>query len=232
MKYAGTNTRAIVDDCQYHLHIENYMTEAMWTMLASPLSFDTKLASMAEFIVDIVGVHFPKEVTYTSILGVIIAANGERMSFRAAHRHLQAFKELVVDRRKKKLSHPGLARYTHSVGDFIAVCPGRYAACSPPVVCPIEEAMIKSGRYLVSAHGANERLKAADHPRCKRTVQCGVGSRLSKRPTHGNRSQSTPAAKAIIDIGRTPTGDVDDDPACADAEIARRRRLTRSLKGS
>ena len=102
MKYAGTKTRAIVDDCQDHLHIENYMTKAMWTMLASTLSFDTKLASMAEFIVDNLGVHFPKEVTYTSILGVIIAANGERMSFRAAHKHLQAFKELVIDRRRKR----------------------------------------------------------------------------------------------------------------------------------
>ena len=62
----------MVPDYQEHNHIEEYLTEAMWTMLKSDQQFETKMSAMAEFIVDTVGVHYPRELSYTSIVGVII----------------------------------------------------------------------------------------------------------------------------------------------------------------
>ena len=41
----------------------------------------------AEFCVDTLGLHYPKELTYVWIVGVIIAADGTRIRFFKGARH-------------------------------------------------------------------------------------------------------------------------------------------------
>ena len=57
-------------ELQEHMHIEEYFTDTMWGFLRSSMTIISKLQMAAEFCVDTLGLHFPDEMTYASIVGV------------------------------------------------------------------------------------------------------------------------------------------------------------------
>ena len=216
LKSAGKRKQS-QPDVQEHSYIQNYLTDSMWTMLKSDQQFETKMSAMAEFLVDTVGVHYPRELSYTSIVGVIIAAHGKGMSFGTANKHLWAFKGMVKARRELHLSQPAVTRYPESVDEFVSVNPGRYSPAAMPVECPLSDAMITSGRYLVAARANNKKLKSCDDLGARDDVhsmispsrminqayQEGVASGLQK--AQGKGVQLSLAAKSVIDVDRKPS---------------------------
>ena len=118
-----------------------------------------------------------------------------------------------------------------------------------PVQCPIPEAVLKSGRYLVPARVTNKKLRDDDHPHelLKRT-----DSPIIVPVYHGGvaqpLNQSPLASKTVIDLDRKPSrtfnedavgderledmevdggGDFDD----TDDEIARMRKKIEGVRG-
>ena len=95
---AGTATRitgkrpAASCDYQDHHHIENYLTENLWALIGSDCTIHQKLASTAEFVVDKLGLHYAEELTYASIVGVIVAAHAKPVNYQIAHDYLNEFK--------------------------------------------------------------------------------------------------------------------------------------------
>ena len=69
-----TKRQATIIESQEHLHIENYFTLSVWSMLRSSASMMSKLASVASFVVDTLGLHYPNESSIASIIGVVFAA--------------------------------------------------------------------------------------------------------------------------------------------------------------
>ena len=65
-------------------NFEDYLTEAMWTLLRSEHTITTKLISAAESIVDTLGLHYPTDMTMAWIVGTIVAAHGKQVSFKIA----------------------------------------------------------------------------------------------------------------------------------------------------
>ena len=84
---AGTATRVAGKryDYQDHHHIENYLTDTMWALIRSDAPMHQKLASIAKFVVDGLGLHYAGELTHASIVGVIVAAHAKPVSYQRAH---------------------------------------------------------------------------------------------------------------------------------------------------
>ena len=84
---AGTATRIAGKRYYYqdHHHIENYLTDTLWALIRSDCPMHQKLASMAEFVVDTLGLHYAGELTHASIVGVIVAAHAKPVSHQRAH---------------------------------------------------------------------------------------------------------------------------------------------------
>ena len=81
MRQATSKRAACMRESQELNNFEDYLTEAMWTLLRSEHTITTKLISAAEFIVDTLGLHYPTDMTMASIVGTIVAAHGKQMSF-------------------------------------------------------------------------------------------------------------------------------------------------------
>ena len=62
-----------------------------------------KLASMAEFVVDKLGLHYAGELTRASIVGVIVAAHAKPVSYQRAHDYLDEFKVYARGQVKTRL---------------------------------------------------------------------------------------------------------------------------------
>ena len=110
-----------------------------------------KLASIATFVVDELGLHYAGELTHASIVGVIVAAHAKPVSYQRAHDYLNEFNVYAKGQVKKRLSCPGMRRYPAAVADFMEVEPDRYSPGEPPVECQLSAAIILSGRHLVGA---------------------------------------------------------------------------------
>ena len=108
-----------------------------------------KLAAVAVFVIDRLGLHKPSEKTAVSIVGVVLAAHGKPMSFHAAHDHLRTFKRLIRERRMLGSSASSVLTYPQSAFAFVSRNPGRYSQDDPPVTCPLAHTVIASGRSLV-----------------------------------------------------------------------------------
>ena len=63
LKSAGSKRKHSQPDSQERSYIQNYLTEAMWTILRSDQQFEVKMSAMAEFLVDTVGVHYPRDLS-------------------------------------------------------------------------------------------------------------------------------------------------------------------------
>ena len=95
-------TAKISYDSQDHYYIENYFTETIWEMLKSDRQIREKLLEVSEFVVNTVGLHYPRELTVASILGVVFAAHGKHLSYQQARDHLLDFKEILRAERKSR----------------------------------------------------------------------------------------------------------------------------------
>ena len=162
LKHAGQRGKQVCDP-QEHNHIEEYFTEPLWTLLRSDIQLCTKLTTVAEFIVDTLGLHYPKELTCASIVGVILAAHGKSMAYQKANENLWSFKGMVSDCRARRLSTRTLAKFPSSVAEFMTAHPSRYSTEAPPVECPLSSAVLMSGRHLVAARATNKKLKTDNH---------------------------------------------------------------------
>ena len=146
----------------------------MWALIMSDCPMRQKLAAMAKFVVDTLGLHYAREQTHASIVGVIVAAHAKPVTYKVAHDYLNEFKVYAGEQRKKRLSRQGLAWYPPSIADFMAFEPDRYSPGEPPVECPMSAAMIVSGRHLVGARCGNKKLMVGN-PSVARNEQ-GAGS--------------------------------------------------------
>ena len=156
-----TKRQATTNESQDHLRIENYFTESMWSMLRSSAEMRRKLASVANFVVGTLGLLYPNGSTIASIVGVIVGAHAQPMTYQEARDYRAEFAGYLKRCRSKRLSIPGLARYPQSIAEFLRAEPDRYAPGQHPVECPVTSAMIESGRHLVSAcdtHGAGSMI--------------------------------------------------------------------------
>ena len=59
-----------------------------------------KLLAVAKFVVDTLGLHYPRELTSASIVGVVIAAHGKAITYQQGRKYHELFKEAVNDHRK------------------------------------------------------------------------------------------------------------------------------------
>ena len=175
----GTKQQATTNELQDHLHIENYFTASMWSMIRSSAEMMKKLKTVARFAVGTLGLHYPNDSSIASIIGVVFAAHGQPMSNEKARGYRAEFAGYIKDCRSKRLSVPGLARYPQSITEFLRAEPDRYAPGEHPVECPITSSMIESGRHLASAcDGAGSRIKpptASD-----KEVESIIGNRVQK----------------------------------------------------
>ena len=140
---------AMTEPVQEHHYIENYLTAGLWAMIQGDNQLKDKLAAVADFAIDRLGLHRPSEKTTISMAGVVLAAHGKPMSFHAAHDHLQAFKHLIRERRMLGSSASSVLTYPQSAFVFVSQNPGRYSQDDPPVTCPLAPTVIASGRSLV-----------------------------------------------------------------------------------
>ena len=74
---------------QQHLYIEDYLPDSLWTFLRASTTIGSKIIHMAQFCCQTLGLHFPNERTYPSIVGVILAAHQQNMDFSKAHDYLE-----------------------------------------------------------------------------------------------------------------------------------------------
>ena len=83
---------AMTEPLQEHLYIENYLTAGLWAMIEGDNQINDKLAAVAVFVIDRLGLHKFSEKAAASIVGVILAAHGKPMSFHDAHDHPRTLK--------------------------------------------------------------------------------------------------------------------------------------------
>ena len=74
---------------QQHLYIEDYLPYSLWTFLRESTTIASKMTYMAEFCCHTLGLQFPSERTYVSIVGLILAAHAQKMDFSKAHDYLE-----------------------------------------------------------------------------------------------------------------------------------------------
>ena len=65
-----------------------------------------KLLAIAKFVVGNLGLHYPRELTSASIVGVAIAAHGKPVTYQQAHKYHEMFKDNVKDERKGTIVDP------------------------------------------------------------------------------------------------------------------------------
>ena len=123
----GGQSQATTVPLQEHHYIENYFIAGLWAMLVGDNQINDKLAAVAVFVIDRLGLHYFKDKTAVSIVGVLLAAHGKPMTYRDAHDHLGTFEMFIKDHRQKRLSARGVLTYPQSVVEFMRVCPGRYS---------------------------------------------------------------------------------------------------------
>ena len=184
-------------DYQDHNHIENYLTEALWALIMSDCPMHQKLASMAEFVVDKLGLHYAGEQTFASIVGVVLAAHAKPVSHQRAHDYLNEFNVYAKGQVKKRLSCPGTRRYPAAVADFMEAEPDRYSPSEPPVECQLSAAVIVSGRHLAGARCKNKTLMVGSP--CAPSVRNadGAGSIAGLQPVC-NRKKYVHRLKAYV----------------------------------
>ena len=182
----ANETPTHVPRLQEHMHIEEYFTDTMWGFLRSSKPISSKLIKVAEFVVDILGLHFPDEMTYASIAGVIIAAHGKPLSFATADDILKEFKQHVKEQRKKRRSTRTFLQFPASVSEFMRVQLGRCSIDAQPVHCPLASDILASGRYLVTRDVQQDQCRLPlDDPQGVKpntvghaSMHCGAGAPL------------------------------------------------------
>ena len=58
-----------------------------------------KLKLVADFLVNTIGLHYPRELTSASIIGVVFAAHVKPLTYHQAHDYLEDFKGYFKDER-------------------------------------------------------------------------------------------------------------------------------------
>ena len=81
--------RTAMPDIQQHLYIEDYLPGSLWTFLRESTTIANKMVSMADFCCHTLGLQFPNERTWSSIVGLILAAHAQNIDFSKANNYLE-----------------------------------------------------------------------------------------------------------------------------------------------
>ena len=156
------STRSVVTTKgQEHFHYEKYMDNELWEYMKSSEPMSAKIDKLTTHLIDVTGLHYPKETTSASIVAIPIAfhVDGDPCPVQA-YRWVLDFKAEVI--RKRGLPHHGVlgpAIYTHDIDEFMAGHPDRYPLDAQPVASHIPAARLDRVRHFVSARKTNKHVR-------------------------------------------------------------------------
>ena len=110
----------------------DYLTDSLWSALASVDSLENKMRLLAEFVMCQLGCRRPSEPTRVLAVAIIHEASGLHPHPITAHSHVKQFATFVALKRKSVRGVETLQRFPDDPQDFVRLYPHAYTVDQPP----------------------------------------------------------------------------------------------------
>ena len=191
-KDVPTSTSTTTAKVQKHVHQQNYLTEAVWSMLMSKdVTWEEKQERLIDHLIHKLGLRNPDDATVKNTLALVQAGHGRQMSPQEAYSQVNSIKDKFNNKREDMPGSQKMRTYPADVNDFMRLHPGSFLQCEPPVTSRLDDLRLRqlTRRDVMPTRSSNKYIR---QPTARTAVAAG-----SSGPSQGQDSNSQLANIAL-----------------------------------